>query len=69
MNVRRSNVFFATRGGNGVYKTPYRGYVHARHPVPLELRPDPLKEKNMSTKAIVCTETSILGASNIHLQV
>jgi hypothetical protein len=69
MNVRRSNAFFATGGGNGVNKAPLRAYIHAGHPVPLELRPHPLKDTNLSTKAIVCTETSVLAASNVHLQV
>jgi hypothetical protein len=69
MNVRRSNDFFAAGGGKGVYKAPLRGYVHAGHPVPLELRPHPLKDTNLSTKAIVCTETSVWAASDTHLQV
>jgi hypothetical protein len=69
MNVRQNNVFFTSRGGNGVYKAPLRGYVHARHPVPLELRPHPSKDTNLSTKTIVCTETSILAASNVYFQV
>ncbi len=55
MNVRRSNAFFATGGGKGVYKAPLRRYVHAGHPVPLELRPHPLKDTNLSTKPIVYT--------------
>jgi hypothetical protein len=69
MNVRRSNDFFAAGGGKGVYKAPLRGYVHAGHPVPLELRPHPLKDTNLSTKAIVCMETSVWAASDTHLQV
>ncbi len=69
MNVRRSNDFFAAGGGKGVYKAPLRGYVHAGHPVPLELRPHPLKDTNLSTKAIMCTETSVWAASDTHLQV
>ncbi len=69
MNVRWGNAFFATGGGNGVYKAPLRAYIHAGDPVPLELCPHPLKDTNLSTKAIVCTETSVLAASNVHLQV
>ncbi len=63
MNVRRSNHFFATWGGKGVYKAPLRGYVHAGHPVPLDLRPHLLKDTNLSTKTIVCTKTSVWVAS------
>jgi hypothetical protein len=50
-------------------KAPLRGYVNAGHPVPLELRPHPSEDTNLSTKVIVCTETSVLAASNVHLQV
>jgi hypothetical protein len=50
-------------------KAPLRGYVHAGHLVPLELGLHPLKDTNMSTKAIVCTKTLVLAASNVHLQV
>jgi len=67
MNVRRGNAFFATGGGNGVYRAPLRAYIHAGHPVPLELRPHLLKDTNLSTKAIVCTKTAVLAASNVHL--
>jgi hypothetical protein len=69
INVRRNNDFFATWGGKGVYKAPLRGYIHTRHLVPLDLCPHPLKDINLSTKAIVCTETSVSVASNAHLQV
>ncbi len=50
-------------------KAPLRGYVHVRHHVPLEFGPHPLKDTKLSTKAIVCTKTSVLAASNVHLQV
>jgi hypothetical protein len=69
MNVRGSNAFFASGGGNVVYKAPLRAYVHARHPLPLEFWPHPLKDTNLSAKAIMCRETLVLVASNVHLQV
>jgi hypothetical protein len=69
MNARQNNDFFATWEQKGVYKAPLRGYVHAGHLMPLELRPHPLKDTNLSIKAIVCTKISVWVASNAHLQV
>jgi hypothetical protein len=69
MNARWNNDFFATWEQKGVYKAPLRGYVHAGHPVPLELCPHPLKDTNLSTKAIMCIKTSVWVTSNAHLQV
>ncbi len=37
--------------------------------MPLELRPHLLKDTNMSTKTILCTETLVWVASNVHFQV
>ncbi len=61
MNVRGSNAFFVIGGGNVVYKAPLRAYIHVGHLLPLEFRPHPLKDTNLSAKAIVCRKTSVLA--------
>lgn len=63
--------FLASGGGRGVYRAPSREIVHAGNPVALELRPRPLKlkEVNQSIRTIMCTDTSVWAAFDHGLKV
>lgn len=53
----RIKEFIGAGGGKGVFKAPERG---ADRPVPLELRPQPLKEmSSQPTRVLACTDTAV----------
>lgn len=63
--------FLASGGGKGLYRAPSRGIFSAGNPVALELRPRPLKlkEVNQSIRTIMCTDTSVWAAFDHGLKV
>ncbi|KAG0597124.1 hypothetical protein M758_UG313100 [Ceratodon purpureus] len=68
---RQQSEFLASGGGRGVYRAPSREIFNPGSPVALELRPRPLKlkEVNQSIRTIMCTETSVWAAFDHGLKV
>ncbi|KAG0573387.1 hypothetical protein KC19_VG174200 [Ceratodon purpureus] len=62
---------FLASGGRGVYRAPSREIFNPGNPVALELRPRPLKlkEVNQSIRTIMCTETSVWASFEHGLKV
>jgi hypothetical protein len=68
---RQQPEFLASGGGRGVFRAPSRETFTSGNPVALELRPRPLKlkEVNQSIRTIMCTETSVWAAFDHGLKV
>lgn len=68
---RQQPEFLASGGGRGVYRAPSREIFNSGNPVALELRPRPLKlkEVNQSIRTIMCTDTSVWAAFDHGLKV
>ena len=68
---RQQPEFLASGGGRDVYRAPSREIFNPGNPVALELRPRPLKlkEVNQSIRTIMCTDTSVWAAFDHGLKV